>query len=120
MRLYYTVHYVDESVLTGVTLADWSAMPATGILVVVEVFDRTYKLRRACQRHAGDDYYWMVTAPLDYLYRGNRFRYQAGDLGGSSARYIPPSDVVIKRGVQVDSVTWERIYNRALADVAVS
>ncbi len=120
MRLSYHVYYADGSILIGVTMADWQAMPETRIIVVVEVFDQTYKLRRVCQRHAGADYYWMVTAPLDYLYRGNRFRYEDGDIGGSSARYIPLSNVVVKRGVQVDTITWERIYNLALADVPVS
>jgi len=120
MRREFIVYYADGSVLHGVTLEDWKVMPVDGVLVVVDVFDRVYKARYACTRHAGYNYYWMVTAPLAYMYRGNYFNYEAGDIKASSARYIPPSDVVVNRAADVDGLTWERIYNQALVDVPVS
>lgn len=104
MRLLFEVHYADGTILQGTTLKDWQAMPDEGVLVVVEVYDRTYKGKYTCRRHAGRDYYWML---------------DNGEIGAHAAKYIP-ANAHIKRGQQVDDATWMRIYNRACIDPKVN
>lgn len=97
MRRFFQVWYADGTVRSGISFDDWRDLPDEDVLVVVEAYDRIYKGRYACLRHAGRDYYWMTPD---------------GEIGGHSAKYIP-ADATIKTGTLVDDATWERIYNAA-------
>lgn len=102
VRLFFIVHYADGRTMKGTTKEGWMACPENGVLVITEVYNRVYKGRYACQRHAGCDYYW----------------WDDGAIGAGSAKSIP-SAAIIKRGKEVDTETWNRLYNLACIDPMV-
>jgi len=117
-RIGFIIYYADDTQLKGATLADWDAMPSEGVIAIKEVFDYIYKTRHITRVHAGEDYYWLCLSDMDYVYRGNQFIYKVGDIGASSARYIPP-DTSTKRGALVSDLLFETIYNKAIREPLV-
>lgn len=103
MRISFVIHYADGNIFKGTNFADWQSTPDEGILVVTEFYDRCYghPPKQCGKRHAGLDYYWMD---------------EDGEIIGAGPADHVPVGVWTKRGREVDSKTWDYIYNFACID----
>jgi hypothetical protein len=113
-RLGFRIYY-QNGALTGMSLADWDAMPDNGIVAVVEVFEKGIgrtQDRYTIQVHADQDYYWMIPEKIEYVIKNVIHVKDAFEIDAGSAPMIPKT-AHVKEGLQIPQADFERIMNIA-------
>jgi hypothetical protein len=117
-RLGWRIWYADDSIVTGVDLADWEAAPDTGVVAVLEVFSKGTRTMNRYTRdlHAGDDFYWMVPDFTEYTHKNVAHVLDALEIDSGPARLIPPN-ASVKEAAIVSDAAFAAIINLASAPI---